>query len=178
MSCYYSALICSDTLCNPPQGRSCTVRVLPCACKYLKGGTQKERHPFRNSPYSKLEGEEWHASTVQHTCIVLVNQQRFWSRSDCSWLCNSNWHIYKDKYKDFINWTCHSVSVINATHILTSMPWCARAHDCIGYHWLSVIDNLCLIDRVKKVIGWSLLRWNSQSPDLYPSYNPPPFHLL
>ena len=77
-------------------------------------------------------------------------------------------------YKDFINRTCQCVSVINATHILQ----CARAHDCIGYHWLSVKENLCLIDGVGKVVGRSPLRWNRPSPDLYPSYDPPPFRLV
>ena len=48
------------------------------------------------------------------------------------------------------------VSVVNATKI----PQCARAHYCIGYHWLSVNENLCLIDGVEKVVGWSPLRWN------------------
>ena len=36
--------------------------------------------------------------------------------------------------KDFINRTCQCVSVVNAAHILQ----CARAHNCIWYHWLSV----------------------------------------
>ena len=35
-------------------------------------------------------------------------------------------------------------------------------HDCIGYHWLSVNENLCLINSIKKVVGWSQLRWNCQ----------------
>ena len=51
-------------------------------------------------------------------------------------------------------------------------------------------ENLCLIDSdcVKKVIGWSLLRWNRQSPQGLFSIppippqglfsNPPTFHLL
>ena len=71
-------------------------------------------------------------------------------------------------YKDFINRAGQGVSVVNITHILQY----ARAHDCIGYHWLSVNENLCLIDGVEKVVGWSPLRWNRQSPVLYPSYNP------
>ena len=59
--------------------------------------------------------------------------------------------------------------LVNATHILR----CARVHDCIGYHRLSVNENLRLIDGVEKVVGWNPLRWNRQSPVLYPSYNPP-----
>ena len=46
--------------------------------------------------------------------------------------------------------------------------------DTIGYHWLSVNVNLCLIDGVEKDVGWSPLRWNRQS-DLDPSCNPHPF---
>ena len=80
-------------------------------------------------------------------------------------------------YKDFINKTCQWVSVFNAIDILQ----CTRVHECLGYHWLSVNENLCLIYGFEKVGGWSLLRtglrWNRKSPDLYPSYNPPPFHL-
>ena len=75
-------------------------------------------------------------------------------------------------YKDFIDRTCQWVGVVNSTHILQ----CARRQDCIGYHGLSVNENLCFIDGVEKVVGWSPLMWNRQSP--YPSYNPPPFHLL
>ena len=45
-------------------------------------------------------------------------------------------------------------------------------------HWLSVNENLCLIDGVEKVVGWNPLWWNRLSPVLYPPYNPPPFHLL
>ena len=38
-----------------------------------------------------------------------------------------------------------------------------------------MIENLCsiMINSVEKVVGRSLLRWNCQSPDLYPSYDPP-----
>ena len=43
----------------------------------------------------------------------------------------------------------------------------------MGYHWLSANENLWLIDGIEKVVGWSSLRWNHQSSDLYPSYNPP-----
>ena len=65
--------------------------------------------------------------------------------------------------QDFINRTCQWVSVANATHILQ----CTRAQDCTGYHWLSVNENLCLIDGVEKVVGWRVLRWNCQSTDPY-----------
>ena len=89
------------------------------------------------------------------------------------WHCSRKIHIHNDFIKRNCQWV--SASVVIATHTLQ----CARAHNCIGYHWLSVIQtvnrNLCLIDGVEKVVGWSLLRWNSQSTDLYPSYNPPPF---
>ena len=85
-------------------------------------------------------------------------------------------------YKDFINRTCQWVSVVHATHIMGHILQCASAHDCIGYHWISVNENLCLIDGVtsasEKDVGWNPLRWNRQSPVHYPSYNPPPFHLL
>ena len=65
-------------------------------------------------------------------------------------------------YKSFINRTCQWVSVVDATHILQ----CARAHDCIGHHWLYVNENLCLIDSVEKVVGRSPLRRNRPSPVL------------
>ena len=92
----------------------------------------------------------------------------FWGLLWSAW----QWTILRDTYKD--NRTCQWASVVNASDILQ----CARAQDCIGFHWLSVSENLCLIDGVEKVVGWSQLRWNRESPDLYPYYNPPPFHLL
>ena len=76
-----------------------------------------------------------------------------------------------------LNRTCQSVGVVHPTHILQ----CARAHDCTDFHLLSVNENLCLSGGVEKVVGWSPLRWNRQSPDLYPSYQPHPFmyyHLI
>ena len=60
-------------------------------------------------------------------------------------------------------------SVVNHTHILQL----AEAHDCIGYRWLSVNDNLCLRDGVEKVVGWSPIMLNRLCPDLYPSYYRP-----
>ena len=80
----------------------------------------------------------------------------------------------ENTYKDFINCTCQWVGFVNAANILK----CARAHNCIGYHQASVNETLCLIDGVEKVVGLSPLRWNRQSPVLYPSYNPQPSHLL
>ena len=45
------------------------------------------------------------------------------------------------------------VSAVHATHILQ----CARAQDCIGYHLLSVNENLLLIYGVEKFGGSSNL---------------------
>ena len=61
--------------------------------------------------------------------------------------------VMNNIYKDFIK---------NNGLVLLMLPQCARAHDCIGYRWLSVNENLCLIDG-DKVVGWSPLRWNRQS---------------
>ena len=81
-----------------------------------------------------------------------------------TWKCE--FYIYKDVI-ELVNGLVFNV--LNSTHILQ----CARAHECIGYHWLSesVNENLCLIDGVEKVVEWNSLMWNRQSPVLYPSYN-------
>ena len=76
-------------------------------------------------------------------------------------------------YKDFMNRTCQWVSLVDATHILQ----CAWAQDCIGYHWLSVNENLCLIDASRRSLDG--VRWGKIYRVLF-AIPPLPaiFHLL
>ena len=82
--------------------------------------------------------------------------------------------IYKiNRYKDYINRTCQVISLVNPIHILQ----CAGVHECTVYHLLSVNEHIVIYSR-QNVAGWIFMIWNRQSPDLYPSDSPPPFHLL
>ena len=79
-----------------------------------------------------------HAEVVYVSCALLnfVVIPSSFSRTrrkfrSCHWARNQ---INRQR---FINRTCQWFSVVNSTHILQ----CARAHDCIGYHLLSVNEN-------------------------------------
>ena len=103
-------------------------------------------------------------SILQHLNVwKLASCRQYWAYLPCKISISD----FDYMYKDFINRTCQWVSVVNATHILQ----CTRAHACIGCHWLSANENLCLIDGVEKVVGWTPLRWNRQRSVLYPSFN-------
>ena len=56
--------------------------------------------------------------------------------------------------------TVQWVSVVNATHILQ----CARAHDCIEYHWLSVNEYLCWLCFGLFIMNFSVGYWPARGP--------------